>query len=102
MLKVKKLIEKYNKLHGYNTKDASITFSLANAPLGKKIFGKYADKSITLLDSDVVKNIGDLTIAPGYAKLRDKIFGGKLGSCLVQTVHYIRLVKQNQNKYISF
>ena len=62
-----RLMEKYNKLIGVNSKSADITLSLAIAPLGKKIFGKHAEKSLTLFDSDVVKAFGDSTVAPFYS-----------------------------------
>lgn len=81
-----RLAEKYNKLIGVNSKSAEVTLSLANAPLGKKIFGKHAEKSLTLFDSDVVKAFGDSTVAPYYSKLRDGILGSKIGE-LFSTNH---------------
>jgi len=69
----------YNKLRGFNREARDVTLSLGNMPFGKKIFGKLADKKITLASGKAVQKLGDNTIAPFYDILRDKIMGSKFG-----------------------
>ena len=73
------LYKLYNKLHGFNREARDVTLSLGNMPFGKKIFGKLADKKITLASGEAVQKFGDKTIAPYYNMLRDKIMGSKFG-----------------------
>lgn len=97
-----KLMNKYNKLLGVNTKSAEVTLSLANAPLGRKIFGKHADKSITLINSDVMKELGDKTFAPIYGRVRDAVFGGQIGK-LFSTNHTLyKLSKTKPEQVYNF
>lgn len=97
-----KLMTKYNKLLGVNTKSAEVTLSLANAPLGRKIFGKHADKSITLIDSDAMKALGDKTFAPIYGRVRDAVFGGQIGK-LFSTNHTLyKLSKTKPEQVYNF
>lgn len=98
----KELTNKYNKLIGINTKDASRTLSLANAPFGKKIFGKYADKSITLIDSDTMKKLGDMTFAPIYGKLRDEVFGSQIGKLFSPNHPLYKLAKTQPEQLYYF
>jgi hypothetical protein len=75
----KQLSQKYNELMGVDRKGNGLTLSLGNAPFGDKIFGKYADKSIKLMDDMPLRKIGDNTIAPLYATTRDALYGSKIG-----------------------
>ena len=79
VVEASELARKYNKLIGVNSKSAEVTFSLGNAPFGKKIFGAMADKKATIFTSEQVMSFGDKTIAPGFAKLRDGFIGSKIG-----------------------
>ena len=98
---VKKLSKSYNKLIGINDSVDDVVLSLANAPLGKKIFGHYADKSIKLIDSDTMKKIGDKTLAPGYARLRDSVLGGRLGKMFSTNHTLYKLSKTNPEQVYS-
>lgn len=76
----KKLMNKYNSLHGNQYSDKGWNLSLANAPFGNKLFGKAAEKSITLVPADKMMAFGDATLAPVFHKVRDQIYKGKIGS----------------------
>jgi hypothetical protein len=78
-------VTQYNKLIGV-TDNVGKTLSLSHLPFGKKIFGSYADKSIELISAETIGKIGDVTLAPIYAELRDKVLGGKIGK-LFSTKH---------------
>lgn len=80
-----KFMNRYNNLLGVNTKASDVTLSLANAPFGKKIFGKSANKSKVLFTSDTMKELGDKTFAPIYAEVRHKFFGAKIGQMIGST-----------------
>jgi len=70
----------FDKLIGINRKTKDLTLSLGNAPLGKKIFGELADKSIKLADAETVGKIGDAGIGKVYNKLRSDIYKSELGN----------------------
>ena len=72
------LMKNYNKTLGLRT-NVGHTLSLANAPLGKKVFGKLADHELTITSVETLNKIGDATLAPAYAKLRNYIYGSKFG-----------------------
>lgn len=74
-----KFVNEFNDLVGLSRPVRDMTFSLANAPFGKKLFGKYADVSTRLATGEALQNIGDKTLAPGYARVRDAVLGGKTG-----------------------
>ena len=91
----KLLSDKYNKLIGLQPEVRDLTIGLGNAPFGHKIFGKYADKSYTLAKSDTLQKIGDRTFAPYYAKLRDSIYGSKVGELFSTKMPLYQLSKTN-------
>ena len=75
-----KLVKQYNKIAGIRNSADDVTLSLANAPFGKKIFGKYAENSTTLIKGEEIKKISDaIGMSTKYSLLRDKVYGGKLG-----------------------
>ena len=72
-------LKKYNQVHGISEGASDLTWSLGNALGGKKIFGKHADKSVTLLRAETLQKLGDKTTAKVYHKIRRTIYGGKIG-----------------------
>lgn len=97
-----KLMKKYNKVVGVNRAGSDVTLSLANAPFGEKIFGKYADKSIKLADAEKVQALGEKSIAPYYAKIRDSIYGSKLGEMFAPSTALYRASKEDPGKVYDF
>ena len=81
----KRLAKKYNQLVGAH-ESSDVIFSLANAPLGKKIFRGLADKQFKLFSDAGLRKIGDETFAPVFARMRHEIVGGKIGK-LFNTNH---------------
>lgn len=91
----KKLQVKYDNLIGYNAKVRDLRWTLAGAPFGKKIFGKYADLGFTVAKADTLQKIGDATFAPLYGNLRHAILGGKLGKLFSTNSTLYKLSKTN-------
>ena len=85
---------KYNKLIGVNQKARGVTFSLANAPGGKKIFGEASKASKTIFTAEQVMEFGDKGLAPLYGKARNSIFGSKIGE-MFSTSHEIFKISKN-------
>ena len=80
------LANKYNSLLGIK-ESADVVMSLKNVPFGKKMFGKIfspeiASKEIGLFSDAGLRAIGDKTLAPIYAQIRDGIFGSGIGKKL--------------------
>lgn len=93
-----KVYEMYNKLGGLNRVARDVTLSLGNMPFGKKIFGELADKKITLASGKSAQALGDETIAPYYAKLRDAIYGSKFGDVFSTSSKLYKLSKEDPAK----
>ncbi len=94
----RKVYEMYNKLGGLNRVARDVTLSLGNMPFGKKIFGELADKKITLASGKSAQALGDETIAPYYAKLRDAIYGSKFGDVFSTSSKLYKLSKEDPAK----
>lgn len=96
------LSKQYNKLTGMRQGDG-LTFGLGNFPFADKIFGsKLGNARITLLDDDTLRKFGDDTIAPYYAKLRDSIYGGKIGELFSTKSAMYKAAKANPAKLYEF
>ncbi len=82
------LTRKYNEVVGIDRKAHDLTWSLGNAPFGNKIFGKAAEKKITLGTAEGIQKLSEKTIAPYYAALRDSIYGSQLAKLLPSKILY--------------
>ena len=74
-----KLAKEYNRIIGLRDGARDLRWTLGGAPFGEKIFGKYADKGFTIAKAETLQALGEKTIAPYYAKMRNGIYGSKLG-----------------------
>ena len=90
-----KFASEYNRVIGLRSGNSDLTLSLGNAPFGKKIFGKYADPSLTIFKANTIENIGEKTLAPQYAKLRDVLYGTRIGKMFSTTTPLYRMSKEN-------
>ena len=97
-----KLTREINEQAGLSPNVRDMTFSLANAPFGKKIFGRHADKSYTIAGADAIQDVGERTIAPGYARVRDYIYGSRIGELFSTNTPLYRLSKNDPEGLMNF
>ena len=100
---VKKVMQTYDKGNNVVEQGKNVQFSLGNAPFGKKIFGKNADKTIDLFDDKVLRDLGDKTkIAPALNSAREAFYGGKMGTKFSTKTPLYRLAQSDPEKMFKF
>lgn len=96
------LVKNYNRTIGLRDEADNFDFKLGNTLLGNKLYGKNADKGFTLAKGTTLQKIGDKTIAPQYAKLRDSIYGGRLGKLFSTKSTLYNLSKESPEEVYDF
>lgn len=98
----KLLSDEFNRVIGLRTNAKDVTLSLGNLPFGNKIFGSLADKKITIAKASKAQEFGEKTVAPYYAKLRDSIYGSKLGEMFRPSTPLYRASKEDPAKLYDY
>lgn len=104
----KKLADEYNRLLGIRDVDGkgkAITFGVENLPFGEHLAPKLGvlGKTIHISDGRKVREISDrLRISHAYSRLRDTIYGRKLGELFSTTAPLHRLATQEPSKLYDF